>query len=218
MVSNFLSLLERRYGGQMDQDAKEYIAFAREGAVRMDRLVLDLLDFSRIGRVDATMARHDSRALIDQAMTILGPAITESGARIVLPDELPELYASENETVRLFQNLLGNSIKFRAAERTPEIVVSCVPSGRFWQFGITDNGIGIDPQYFDKLFRIFQRLHPRERYDGTGIGLAICKRIVERHGGRIWLNSTPDQGTTFYFTLPALPPELDQDAATPDGA
>ncbi len=207
MVSSFLSLLERRYAPQLDQDAREYIAFAREGATRLDRLVLDLLDFSRIGRSDARMDRLDSRVLLTQAIDNLGAAIEESGAKITIPDHMPPIWANEHEVVRLFQNLIGNAIKFHAPNRPAEISVTCEAQGDEWLFAVADNGIGISPEFFDKLFRIFQRLNTRDRYDGNGIGLAICKRIVERCGGRIWVNSQLGQGATFSFTMPVCPTE-----------
>ncbi|SEH64381.1 PAS domain S-box protein [Magnetospirillum fulvum] len=205
MISSYLSLIERRYATNLDEDGRQFLDYARDGAQRMDRLVLDLLDYARIERGGDPIVPVDVRSTIDQAIRDLGSAIAESGAQITVeePDRLPRVLGDGAQLTRLFQNLIGNALKYRLPDRPPEIRLSCRREGAEWRFDVADNGIGIEPAYFDRIFRIFQRLHPQGRYDGTGIGLAICKRIVDRHGGRIWVESTPGQGSVFSFTLPA---------------
>lgn len=201
MVNSFVTMLARRYGDSLNDEAKEFIAFAQDGAVRMDRLILDLLEYSRVGRLDRPLSPMLLASAIDSALRSLQVAVAETSARIEVSAELPKVLASEEELSRLYLNLIGNALKYRHPDRNPEIRLGArVSEGRVvcW---ISDNGIGISPQYYDRVFRIFQRLHGRDRYDGTGIGLAICKKIVERHGGRIWIESKPDQGSTFWFTL-----------------
>ena len=208
MISSYLSLLERRYGERLDGDGMEFLAFARDGAQRMDRLVLDLLEFSRIERRGSPIVAMPAQAAVEVAIRHLDPAIVESGARVRIEssDPAPWVMGDADQIARLFQNLIGNALKYRADDRVPQIVVSWRPvDGTAWEFRVADNGIGIDPAYFEKIFRIFQRLHTRAKYDGTGIGLAICKKIVERHEGRIWVESAPGKGSTFVFTLKAVP-------------
>ena len=203
MISSYISLLERRYADQLDQDGRDFLGFACDGALRMDRLVLDLLDFSRVARRGAPIVAMRVRPTIDQVIHDLTPVIDESGALVTLDATLdsPRVAGDAGQVARLFQNLIGNAIKYRAEGRRPEIRIGCARCGDLWEFRVADNGIGIAPQYFERVFGIFQRLHTRERYDGTGIGLAICKKIVERHGGTIWIASEPDIGSTFHFTL-----------------
>lgn len=207
MVSSYVELLERRYGNALDADAHDFIHFAQDGALRMGKLIEDLLQFSRVGRLSDPPTCLPAADLVERAVGALGVAIRDAGAEIRVADSLPEIVCRGNEVVRLFQNLVGNAVKFHAEERKPVIEISCRRRGQFWQFAVSDNGIGIEPAYFERIFMIFQRLHTRERYEGTGIGLAICKKIVEAHGGSIWVESQCGVGSTFYFTLPVQPAE-----------
>ena len=200
MVASYVQLLEKRYKDRLDEDASTFITFAVDGTVRMKRLINDLLMFSRVGTRGKDPAQVDSGRLLEQVLANLADSIRESGA-IVTHDPLPIMMGDETQLAQLLQNLIGNAIKYRS-EATPEIHVSAKKQDGHWLFSVRDNGIGIDPQYADRIFVIFQRLHTKEKYPGTGIGLAVCKKIVERHGGRIWMESCPDRGSTFYFTLP----------------
>ncbi|MDO8606090.1 MAG: PAS domain S-box protein [Phaeospirillum sp.] len=201
-VTSFLQLLQRRYGEKLDADADEYIGFAVDGARRMHRLIIDLLVYSRVSTHGDSFLPVDMNVPLSLALTNLSGAISESGAQITF-DSLPVIEADENQIVSLFQNLLGNAIKYRARDVTPRVHVGVTPEGEgAWTFSVRDNGIGIDPGQFDRIFVIFQRLHQRGEYEGTGIGLAVTKKIVERHGGRIWVDSIPGEGATFRFTLP----------------
>lgn len=199
-VSSFCQLLVQECGDSLSPDARQYIDFIVDGAKRMQTLVADLLEFSRVGRGDLKAQRLDSEAVVAQALDSLMFTIEDSRARIT-KDELPRIFGNENEIMRLFQNLLSNSLKYRS-ERDPVIHISARPDGENWLFSIHDNGIGIAPSYSESIFILFKRLHGREKYPGTGIGLALCKKIVERHGGRIWVDSQLGNGSTFYFTLP----------------
>ncbi len=205
MISSYLSLLERRYGPRLEGDGLEFLAFARDGARRMDNLVLDLLEFSRIERKGSPIIAMEAEPGLRQALRHLAPAIVESATAVEVASggESPWVMGDPDQVIRLFQNLIGNAVKYRAADRTPRISVSWRRDGGEWEFTVADNGIGIEAQYFERIFRIFQRLHTPDRYEGTGIGLAICKKIVERHGGRIWVDSVPGEGSAFHFTLPA---------------
>jgi light-regulated signal transduction histidine kinase (bacteriophytochrome) len=200
-VSSFSQLLARRYQGKLDSDADDFITFMVEGAARMQTLINDLLAFSRIGTQGNPFALVECEDILEATQENLAVAITESGA-LITHDPLPALVADPTQFLRLFQNLFSNAIKFRRREEAPRIHVSAKRLEHAWQFSVRDNGIGIDPQYFDRIFIIFQRLHGREEYPGTGIGLAICKKIVERRGGRIWVESEPGKGSTFYFVIP----------------
>jgi PAS domain S-box-containing protein len=202
MITSYLQLLEQRYREQLDQDAKEFIAFAVDGSVRMKQLINDLLMYSRVEANEANFALFETEAALMQAQTNLQMAIQENRVHIIY-DHLPKIRGNEGQFVQLFQNLLSNAIKFRS-ERPVEIQVRAAPSKGYWEFSVQDNGIGIESQYLDRIFVIFQRLHPREEYEGTGIGLAFCKKIVEYHGGRIWAESEPGRGTTFHFTIPVI--------------
>jgi signal transduction histidine kinase len=199
MVSSYMGLLKRRYQGRLDADADEFIGFAVDGVTRMQALINDLLSYSRAGREPTPSEPTDSAAALAKALRNLKSAIEEKGA-LISAGPLPQVMADPLQVSQLFQNLIANGIKF-CRDRRPEISVGAERHGAEWTFFVRDNGIGIDPQYADRIFLIFQRLHKREEFAGTGIGLAICKKIVERHGGRIWLESTPGQGTTFYFTF-----------------
>jgi signal transduction histidine kinase len=201
MVSGFTGLLKRRYGGKLDADADEYIEFAVGGANRMQALINDLLAFSRVGREEIAAQPVNTQIALDQALANLQMAIEERSA-LVSSSQLPTIWADHGMLVRLFQNLISNALKFCKAER-PIVRIEAKARGGDWVFSVADNGIGIEPQYKDRIFLLFQRLHKQSEYPGTGIGLAVCKRIVERNGGRIWLESEPGKGTTFFFTLPA---------------
>jgi two-component system, chemotaxis family, sensor kinase Cph1 len=205
MVSSFTQLLAQRYGDKLDQDARDFIGFAVDGANRMQRLIQDLLSFSRVTTRGKPLVRQDPHDALGEALKNLQLTIQETSA-LVSNDELPEVLADRGQLVQVFQNLIGNAIKFRRPEVPPRVHVGVRPDTEqrgFWMFEITDNGIGIDPAYFNRLFVIFQRLHTKQEYPGTGIGLAICKRIIERHEGRIGVESEPGKGTCFYFSLKA---------------
>jgi len=202
MVAGYVQLIERRYKDKLDADANDFIGFAVEGAQRMQRLINDLLSYSRVGRRVSELTPVDSEIAFTHALESLRTTVEES-AGTVTHDPLPtKVWADETQLEQLLQNLVNNALKFKGAE-SPRVHVSAERRGADWLFSVRDNGIGIDREYFDRIFVIFQRLHGRQEYPGTGIGLAICKRIVDRHGGRIWVESTPGAGATFYFTLPA---------------
>ena len=200
MVASYTQLLSRRYKGKLDADADEFIAFAVDGASRMQRLIQDLLAYSRVGTKGMDLLETSSEDALHQALINLRGAIEESGA-LVTHDPLPAVLADEMQLIQLFQNLVGNAIKYQRPG-VPMVHVSAARNGgKQWLFSVRDNGLGIDPQYFERIFGMFQRLHKREEFAGTGIGLAICKKIVERHGGSISVESQPGQGSTFRFTL-----------------
>lgn len=206
MVTSYMALLERRYGDRLDQDARDFIAFARDGAQRMDRLVLDLLEYSRIGRIAPPKETLTLRQIVDDAVRPLQAQTEAEGGAVRVQDgldDLPPVFGCRDELARLVQNLVANALKYHHPDRPPLVTLSARRDGAAVVLSVADNGIGIDPQYFDRIFMIFQRLHTREQYPGTGIGLAICKRVAEQHGGRIWLESTPGQGSTFHVRLPA---------------
>ena len=199
-IAGFAQLIQHRYQGQLDSRADEYITHIVDGTQRMQTLINDLLAYSRIGRRGEPIQVIKAEAALQASLENLNLAIQEYGASIT-SEGLPTVQADPTQLIQLFQNLIGNALKFRA-ERTPHIHIGATAAGDFWQFSVHDNGIGIEPQYFERIFQVFQRLHTRREYKGTGIGLAICKKIVERNGGRIWVESEVGQGTTFYFTLP----------------
>lgn len=201
MVAAYTQLLADRYRGKLDENADKYIGYAVEGALRMQALIEDLLAFSRVGRNGSEHKETDCNAAIDAALRNLAAAVQESGV-IVTRGPLPPLHADHFQLVQLFQNLIGNAIKFRK-HRPPMIKISAQRIGDKWQLSVEDNGIGIAADHKEQIFVIFQRLHTREEYSGNGVGLAICKKIVEQHGGRIWVESEPGHGATFQFTLPA---------------
>ena len=200
MVTSYLQLLERRYKANLDQDASDFIAFAVDGAARMQTLIQDLLTYSRVGTRGASFEPTDCPAVLEQVLQNLEVAIDESGAE-VSSGPLPTLSADASQLAQLLQNLIGNAIKFRG-DSPPRIQVGAEPRSDHWLFSVRDNGIGIDPQYSERIFQVFQRLHGIGQYPGTGIGLAVCKKIVERHHGAIWVESQPDAGATFFFTIP----------------
>ncbi|MEU5797479.1 ATP-binding protein [Streptomyces sp. NPDC047813] len=204
-VSSFTQLLQRRYSGQLDERADQYIGYAVDGANRMQVLISDLLSFSRIGRVLDNRDTVDLDTLLDNTLDTLSIAIEEAGARITR-DDLPAVAGDSTQLGMLWQNLISNAVKFRAPDRTPEIHVSAAEEDGVWRFSVTDNGIGIDPDYADRVFVIFQRLHTKDRYPGSGIGLAMCKKVVEHHGGTIAVAPLSTPGTRITFTLPSTPP------------
>ncbi len=200
-IVSFAQLLERRYGGQLGPDADEYIQYIVTAGKRMQALVSDLLEYSRVTRKGSEMKVTDPSAVLETALADLRTKIEESGASITV-GSLPPVIADASQLQQVFLNLIGNAITFRGEEPL-HVHITAQRSGTSVRFSIRDTGIGIEPEYLEKIFVIFQRLHGHEEYPGTGIGLAICKRIVERHGGTIWVESTPGAGSTFYFTLPA---------------
>ncbi|MGE4282006.1 MAG: PAS domain S-box protein [Magnetospirillum sp.] len=204
MVASFLQLLERRYGTKLDDDGREYIRFAVDGAVRMKQLIEDLLAFSRIDSRGAPLIPTSLERAAREASDNLTATISESGASIEWKNPLPQVVGDEIQLVRLMQNLLGNAIKYRSPDKPVAISVSAIRRGDMWIVSVADNGIGIAAEYHDRIFMIFQRLHGIGAYEGTGIGLAICKRIVERHGGEIWVESQENMGSVFKFTLKAV--------------
>jgi PAS domain S-box-containing protein len=200
MISSYTQLLGRRYGDKLDGDAKEFMGYIVDGAARMKQLIEDLLSYSRVGTRGRELHATESRAALDKALLNLRAAQEASGATVTR-GELPVVVADSQQLTQLFQNLLGNAMKFRA-ETPPRIHVACEERPDIWIFTVSDNGIGLDPQYSERIFMMFQRLHTKAEYPGTGIGLAICKKIVDRHGGRIWVESQPGKGCTFGFTIP----------------
>lgn len=199
MVASYTQLLSRRYKGKLDAEADEFIAFAVDGANRMQRLIQDLLAFSRVGTKGKDLQDTSSEEALGQALRNLHSAIQESGAQVT-HDPMPAVLADEMQLTQLFQNLVGNAIKYQNPG-VPRIHIAAARGEGKWIFSIKDNGLGIDPQYFEKIFGMFQRLHKREEFAGTGIGLAICKKIIERHGSSITVESTLGQGSTFSFAL-----------------
>jgi PAS domain S-box-containing protein len=199
MVASYTQLLARRYKGKLDKDADEFISFAVDGAQRMQRLIQDLLLFSRVGTQGVELVETSSEDALQLALVNLRKAVKASSA-LITHDPLPAVMADEMQLMQLFQNLVGNAIKYQKPG-VPTVHISATRSGSKWDFSVKDNGLGIEPQYFEKIFGMFQRLHKREEFAGTGIGLAICRKIVERHGGAITVESQPGQGSTFHFVL-----------------
>jgi signal transduction histidine kinase len=211
-VSSFCELLAKRYGGKLDDRADQYIHFAVDGARRMSVLINDLLAFSRIGRTaTGKWSQLDCSALLTQALRNLDEIIIQTGATIT-HDPLPTVVGEASLLTTVFQNLIGNAIKFRG-EQPPQIHIAAAVDGDFWTFRVQDNGIGIDPAYADKIFAIFQRLHSKEAYPGTGIGLALCRKIIDYHHGRIWLDSATTSGSAFSFTLPTIADNTEEPTA-----
>ena len=201
MVASYLQLVAQRYQGRLDADADEFIGYAVDGAKRMQALINDLLAYSRLGTKARPFEPTDCNVVVSTALSHLRIAIADSGA-VVTHDPLPVIMGDPSQLLQLFQNLLANAVKFRG-DAVPRVHVSAEPAGAGWRFTVSDNGIGIAPEYFERIFVLFQRLHGRGAYPGTGIGLAICKKVVERHGGHIEVQSEPGQGSTFVFTLAA---------------
>ena len=201
MVASFTQLLSQRYSGKLDETADRYIHYAVDGAKRMQQLIADLLAYSRVNSKELDIRQTGGETVVVAAVQNLRAAVEETGATVDW-DPLPELCVDQGQYVQLFQNLLANAIKFRRKEESPRIHISAVKSGAEWLISVRDNGIGIEPRHAERVFQIFQRLHARGEFPGTGIGLAVCKKVVERHGGKIWVESEPAKGSTFYFTIP----------------
>jgi PAS domain S-box-containing protein len=202
MVSSYTQLLARRYKGRLDQDADEFIAFAVDGAARMQRLIEDLLAYSRVTSRGKPFEATSCEEAFDRAVANLHLRIEELSGEVTR-GPLPKVLADPTQVEQLFQNLIGNALKFRRRDVPPKVHLAAERDGDEWHFSVRDNGIGIDKEYFDRVFVMFQRLHTADEYEGTGIGLTICRRIVERHGGHIWIESVPGSGTTMHFTWPA---------------
>jgi len=202
MVSSYVQLLARRYEGQIDEQADKYVRYAVEGATRMQALIGGLLEYSRVARQTEEPVRVSAEAALERALYNLRAVAEETGT-LVTRAALPDVLADPAQLAQVFQNLVSNAIKFRRPEAPSRIHVDCKRRGPDFQFSVADNGIGIEARYADRIFVIFQRLHTRNEYPGTGIGLAICKKVVERNGGQIWVESSPGTGSTFHFTLRA---------------
>ncbi|HKN71710.1 MAG TPA: PAS domain S-box protein [Terriglobales bacterium] len=205
MVASYTQLLAERYGGKLDENADKFLGYAREGALRMQVLIRDLLTFSRVVQAGVPRKNVDCDVALEEALQSLTAAIEESGA-VVTHTALPNVWADQTQIAQVFQNLIGNAIKFHNGA-PPQCAVSAEKSGCNWLFSVSDNGIGIAPEYAENIFVVFQRLHARTEYPGNGIGLAICKKIIEHYGGTIWVESEVGEGSTFKFTLPAAAPE-----------
>ena len=201
MVTGHLKVIEDRLKDKLDEKTRQSMFFAVDGATRMQELIRDLLTFSRAGRKGEGFLPTDMEKVLGMVTANLSAAISEAGATIE-HDPLPTIQAEHVQMMQLFQNLIGNAVKYRAKDRKPQIRIGASHGQEGWTFSVRDNGIGIDPKHSQRVFEIFQRLHTRQEYTGTGIGLAVCKRIVEYHGGRIWLESAPGEGSTFFFTIP----------------
>src|ERR1022692_3078982 len=205
MVASYTQLLSERYSGKLDDNGDKFLGYAREGALRMQVLIKDLLAFSRVVQAGIPRKPVDCNVALEEAVQSLTAAIEESGA-VVTHAALPNVWADQTQIAQVFQNLIGNAIKFHDGA-PPECAVSAEKSGRNWLFSVSDNGIGIAPEYAENIFVVFQRLHARTEYPGNGMGLAICKKIIQHYGGTIWVESQVGQGSTFKFTLPAAAPE-----------
>jgi light-regulated signal transduction histidine kinase (bacteriophytochrome) len=200
-ITQFLQLLRTSYQGRLDKNADDYIHFAVDGAARLQALIRDLLAYARIDSEKKAFAPTDCEKVLDEALANVGARIEETGATITR-DPLPTIEADSTQLVQVFQNLIWNAMKFRGPD-TPQIHIGCRQEANEWVFWVRDNGIGIAPEFAERVFQIFKRLDTREEYSGTGIGLAVCKRVIERHEGRIWVESQLGQGATFYFKIPA---------------
>ena len=200
MVASYLQLLQRRYADRLDSEADEYITYAVDGAARMKTLINDLLSYSRVSTRGSEFKEIDTGQTVRKALKNLAESIREKEADVIV-SPLPKVKADEQQLVRVFTNIIDNAVKFRN-ERKPVVHIKAQDSESEWTFSVQDNGIGIAPEFIDRIFTIFQRLHNKEKYTGNGIGLSVANRIVLRHGGRMWVESQPDEGSTFYFTLP----------------
>ena len=204
-IGGYVSLLERHYGEQLDDEGRQFIRFVVDGVKRMDRLIIDVLDYARIGRLTKPKSETSLSVVATDVAFNLRAALEESGGTLTLAEDLPNVWADRTEMVRLLQNLITNALKFRSPDRPPEVRITAEHRLNEVQVNVEDNGIGIKPTDFERIFGIFQRLHSREQYEGSGIGLAVCKKIVEHHGGRIWVEQALPQGSRFCFTLAAVP-------------
>jgi light-regulated signal transduction histidine kinase (bacteriophytochrome) len=201
-VKIYSELLAQELGEKLEGDTREFLGFVTSGATRMEMLVRDLLAYTQAGQAERPETPEDTTAALNCALANLDGAIRESGAQVI-SEQLPALRVHSTQLQQLFQNLVGNAIKYRRPETQPEIHVTVRRDGEMWLFSVSDNGLGIEAEYKERIFGLFKRLHTGDEYSGTGIGLAICQRIVERYHGRIWVESEPGKGSTFHFTLPA---------------
>lgn len=201
MITSFLTQIEKKYNDLLDEKGRQYIFFAVDGAVRMRRIILDLLEFSRVGRTDLKMDTIDMNELVTEVVQLNRTIIEEKSAQINW-SRLPVILFPRTAMQQVIQNLVSNALKYQPLDQVPKIVIKAEELPNEWQFSVSDNGIGIDPKFFDKIFILFKRLHGKESYSGTGLGLAICKRIIENYKGNIWVDSSPGKGSTFYFTIP----------------
>ena len=209
-IAGFTELLAKRYQGELDEKGASYMAYIVDGATRMRTLINDLLSYSRVMRSTKELVETDSGAVLAKVLRDMELAIKESGAEISC-GTLPVIRADQVQLGQLFQNLIGNALKYRGVA-PPKIQIKAVKKRDNWLFSVNDNGIGIAPEFFERIFAIFQRLHTRSEYPGTGIGLAVCQKIVERHGGKIWVESSVGNGATFFFTIPVSPLRQEQSA------
>jgi signal transduction histidine kinase len=204
MVYSYIQLLEHGYGALLDDEGRSYIGYVKEGTQRLERLVRDLLEFSRVGQDARPHVAVALNAVVDEAMRSLTLAVADAKAHVTVDPDLPTVSGDADELRRLFQNLIDNALKYREPGRSPEVHVTARRDGAMWRLSVSDNGIGIAPEHFDRIFQIFRRLHSRDKYEGTGIGLALCRRIAERHNGEIQVDSEPGVGSTFHVLLPAM--------------
>jgi len=205
-ISSYVTMLERRYGERLDEDGRQFVAYARDGAQRMNDLVLDLLEYVDAGGPGGQVRLVEVEAVARRALRDLDGLTASSGGVATVRPPMPSLLLCESDLARLFTNLVANAIKYRHPERPPEVTLAAEWGEAGWVFSVTDNGIGVEPQYFEKTFQLFQRLDPKADTEGTGIGLAICRKVVGRYGGRIWVESEPGKGSRFLFTLPDAVP------------
>lgn len=203
-IASYVQLLQRRYEGKLDPDADAFIGYTVDGVRRMQAIINELLAYSRVGTGKLVLVQIQAGAAVSTALAQLKTVIAEAQAAVEVKGPLPVVSADPPQLASLFQNLIGNGVKYRRPDVRPEVTIGAVDQGAEWAFYVADNGIGIEPQYHDQIFDLFKRLHARDRYGGTGIGLATCRRVVGRHGGRIWVDSVPGRGSTFWFTLPKV--------------
>lgn len=203
-IASYVQLLQRRYQGRLDEDADAFIGYTVDGVRRMQAIINELLVYSRIGTGPLSRDLVQSGVLVAAALANLKTVIAEAGAAIEVTRPLPVVLGDAGQLASVFQNLIANALKYRRDDVRPEVAIAAVAIGDQWEFRVSDNGIGIDPQYHAQIFELFKRLHARDRYSGSGIGLAVCQRVIERHGGRIWVESAPGRGATFHFTLPKV--------------
>jgi light-regulated signal transduction histidine kinase (bacteriophytochrome) len=201
MVTSFLTQLDKKYAEKLDERAKEYIHFAVDGAKRMRQIILDLLEFSRVGKQNEQKKEIDINDIVSEIQLLHHEQINELNG-VIKTKNLPVIFGHRTPIRQVFQNIIGNALKYHREGVAPEIEIEAIPLKDRWQFKISDNGLGIENEYFDKIFEIFQRLHNKEEYSGTGIGLAITKKIIENMGGKIWVSSVYEKGSNFYFTIP----------------
>ena len=200
MIIVFLTQLNKKYKDQLDPKAQQYIYYATDGAVRMRQILLDLLEYSRVGRMDYHLEKIDLNIMLADIVKLHSGLISELNGKVLFED-LPTINAAPSPVQRVISNLITNALKYQKKGNSPIITVSVDEDSDFWQINVKDNGIGIDEQFFDKIFVVFQRLHSKDEYSGTGIGLAICRKIIENHGGKIWLTSKLNEGSTFHITI-----------------